>query len=159
MAESSSPILRMKPPRYAGSLLSVYFRQLRDYFDLEGITSDSARLAVFRMGLQSPDYQRFCLQTSLPSTFDGAEDKLLALFEPEMSAQACCDAFLTAYQLPRESVALFAERVISSCAKAYPTVARMDRDALVISQLRRGLRNRRLKEVARLSDRRPPSCW
>lgn len=135
-----------------GSPLSVYFRQLDDFFTISGIKTDEDKLAVFRMGLQAPEYQRFVMDITLPPNYADATAKLLSIYEPPRPQQAACEEFANCYQRTAESVTLYRERLGVLLKEAYPTLGTgASAGTLLLAQLKRGLHDRRLREVARLS--------
>ena len=110
----------------------MYFRRLQDFFLAADVTDNDSKISLFKMGLSSADYARFCIEVELPDEYEEVEDKLRHLFEPHVSEQALCEAFLGARQVSGESVAQFAARVKSAATKAYPTLSPDARGPLIL---------------------------
>lgn len=143
---------RPKAPKYIPGNLSIYFRQLKDYFEVSNITDEDTKMAIFRMGLPAPEYKCFVVGCDLPKTFNAAKNLLLDIYEPDPSPQNLADSFLSAKQSAGESVMLFYLRLAKSAKRAYPSLDNDALEALVRTQLLRGLRDSRLRDVARLSE-------
>lgn len=145
-SSSSGSGLHLKPPRFRSDVtIRAYFAQIDDFCDATGVTDDGDKISLFKCGLDGANYERFCLNKTLPATFSALKKEICDLFDPEDEI-VFKDKFHSAVQLPYESARLFIDRLIILARKSYATMSSADRNILIRDQLVRGLRERRLKD-------------
>ena len=135
-----------------GSSLRAYFDRCETYCKAAGVTADEDCITVFKNGLGSADYGKFCIDTTLPTKYSDFRTSLLLLHEPEEPQAVSKDKFFTARQLPQERIRQFCERLKRLSHRAYgTTLSDSARLTLVKDSFCRGLRSARVKEAAALS--------
>lgn len=140
-----------KTPKFSGSL-KIYYSQLDDYFQAAKITEDLDKITIFKLGLPALNYKIYCIDRVLPDSYNALKNDLLSTFEPEEPDNVIKDRFLSAVQLPDESIRTYFERVKSYALRAYDKMDSRARDEILKDQLIRGLRSLRLREQALLND-------
>ncbi len=148
---TSAQLLRL-PKMEPGSSLRAYFDRVEMYCRVHQIDGSEDKTTVFKNGLSSGDYLRFCVDFAIPDGYEEFRHSLLRLYEPEEPAAVSKDKFLTARQLPNERTRMYCERLKTIATKAYGySIGDRGLAVLVRDAFCRGLRNPRLKEVAALS--------
>ncbi len=139
-----------KAPKYSSNL-RVYFDQLDSFFDFTAITADVIKIAVFKSGLPSDEYSKFCLDAELPKDYSELKVTVLAKYEPSLPCQSHRAIFHAENQRQGESVLLFLDRLRRLCRRAYPTLTDSVRNTMVDGQFRRNLRIPQIRQSALLS--------
>ena len=153
MATSTSPHINIKAPRLRNdSNLKIFFEQLENYFATSAVVDDNMKIAIFKAGLSGPDYEAYCLDQTLPTTFADMKQHLLRLHQPADQPVILKRRFGEAVQLPHESTLVFANRLLSLSTRCYPTMTDPDREGLVRDRLLRGLAAQRLRDEVLLNE-------